>query len=100
MKPVKDYTINDKTTIRDLVENFGEAGGFSAKKVFQANKIYQKMQSDKDCFKILSHPACIISTGLSGIIKELIKNKKVDAVMTTCGTLDHDLARLWKDYFQ
>ena len=100
MKSVKDYTISDKTTIKNLVEKFGESGGFSAKKVFQANKIYQKMQSDKDCFKILSHPACIVSTGLRGVIRDLIKNKKIDAVMTTCGTLDHDLARLWKDYYQ
>ena len=58
------------------------------------------MQSDKDCFKILSHPACIVSTGTRGLIRDLVKNKKIDAIMTTCGTLDHDLARLWKDYYQ
>ena len=76
MKSVKDYSISENTTIKKLVEKFGEAGGFSAKKVFQANKLYQKMQSDKDCFKILSHPACIVSTGLRGVIRDLIKNKK------------------------
>jgi len=34
-----------------------------------------------------------------GVIKDLLKEKLFDAVITTCGTLDHDLARLWKDYY-
>ena len=100
MKSVKDYSVNENTTIKELVENFGEAGGFSVKKINTAKNIYKNMQNDKDCFKILSHPACIVSTGTRGIIKDMVKYKKIDAVMTTCGTLDHDLARLWKDYYQ
>jgi len=31
--------------------------------------------------------------------KRPAKGKLFDAVITTCGTLDHDLARLWKDYY-
>jgi deoxyhypusine synthase len=100
MKSVKDYSVNENTTIKELMDNFGNAGGFSVKKINTAKNIYKNMQNDKDCFKILSHPACIVSTGTRGLIKDMIKNKKVDAVMTTCGTLDHDLARLWKDYYQ
>jgi len=100
MKAVNDLNINENTTIRELINQFSEAGGFSASKVAKAAKIIKNMQSDKDCFKILSHPACIVSTGTRGLIRDLVKNKKVDAIMTTCGTLDHDLARLWKDYYQ
>lgn len=100
MKAVKDLNINENTTIKELINQFSEAGGFSASKVAKAAKIIKNMQSDKDCFKILSHPACIVSTGTRGLIRDLVKNKKVDAIMTTCGTLDHDLARLWKDYYQ
>ena len=33
------------------------------------------------------------------LIKDLIKNKLVDVVITTCGTLDHDLARIWENYY-
>ncbi len=100
MKTVNDLNITENTTIKELINQFSEAGGFSASKVAKAAKIIKNMQSDKDCFKILSHPACIVSTGTRGIIRDLVKNKKVDAIMTTCGTLDHDLARLWKDYYQ
>jgi deoxyhypusine synthase len=100
MKAVNDLNITENTTIKELINQFSEAGGFSASKVAKAAKIIKNMQSDKDCFKILSHPACIVSTGTRGLIRDLVKNKKVDAIMTTCGTLDHDLARLWKDYYQ
>ncbi len=100
MKAVEDLNITENTTIKELINQFSEAGGFSASKVAKAAKIIKNMQSDKDCFKILSHPACIVSTGTRGLIRDLVKNKKIDAIMTTCGTLDHDLARLWKDYYQ
>jgi len=100
MKVVKDLNINENMTIKELVNQFSETGGFSASKIAKASKIIKNMQSDKDCFKILSHPACIVSTGTRGLIRDLVKTKKVDAIMTTCGTLDHDLARLWKDYYQ
>jgi deoxyhypusine synthase len=57
------------------------------------------MFNDKSCFKFLSFPGNIIATGTRGVITELVKHKLVDALITTCGTLDHDLARVWKDYF-
>ena len=28
-----------------------------------------------------------------------MKRRLVDAIITTCGTLDHDLARVWKNYY-
>jgi deoxyhypusine synthase len=33
-------------------------------------------------------------------LKELVKRKLVDVVVTTCGTIDHDVARCWKDYYR
>lgn len=100
MKPVKDTHLKANQTVKDLVKQFGEAGGFTAKKVSIGSDIVKKMFSDKDCYSYLSFPAAIISTGTRGIVKDLVKNKKVDSIVTTCGTLDHDLARLWGDYYQ
>ncbi len=51
------------------------------------------------CTIFLSFPACIISTGTRGVIRRLIEDKLVDVIITTCGTLDHDLARVWKKYY-
>jgi deoxyhypusine synthase len=53
----------------------------------------------RDCLKFLSFPACLMATGTRGVLVELVKRKLVDVVITTCGTLDHDLARVWKDYY-
>jgi deoxyhypusine synthase len=41
-----------------------------------------------------------VATGTRGVIKELVKRKLVDIIITTCGTLDHDVARCWKDYYK
>jgi len=100
MKAIKDVDIFKVGSIKDLIDQFSEAGGFSAKKVAISCNIVNNMISDKDCFTFLSFPANIISTGTRGIIKDLIKYKKVNVIITTCGTLDHDLARLWGEYYQ
>jgi len=34
------------------------------------------------------------------VMRELVKRKLVDVVITTCGTLDHDMARCWRDYYR
>jgi deoxyhypusine synthase len=48
----------------------------------------------------LSFPADICATGTRGVIRELVKRRFVDIIITTCGTLDHDVARCWKDYYK
>jgi len=100
MKPVKDIRIEKGEKVSELIGKFGEAGGFVAQKFGDAAKIYNEMLADKECVKFFSFPACIVSTGTRGVICDMVKNKLVDVIITTCGTMDHDLARLWKDYYQ
>ena len=66
MEPVKDIDIKENQTVRDLVEQFGKSGGFSAKNFAEGAKIFKEMINDKDCIKFFSFPACIISTGTRG----------------------------------
>jgi deoxyhypusine synthase len=98
-KAVVDISLSDINTVNDLVIQLGAAGGFSSKKVSVGTEILTKMFKDSSCFKFLSFPGNIIATGTRGVITELVKRKLVDAVITTCGTLDHDLARIWKKYY-
>jgi deoxyhypusine synthase len=56
------------------------------------------MISDKKCLRFLSFVAAVVSTGLRGIIKDMIKNNWFDVVITTCGALDHDIARYYSNY--
>lgn len=99
LKPIKDMEIKGKLSVDNLVNQMNSSGGFTAKKLAVGSDILEKMIKEKNCLKFLSFPACIIATGVRGIIKEMVKRKMFDVIITTCGTLDHDLARIWKDYY-
>jgi deoxyhypusine synthase len=60
----------------------------------------EDMLNCKGCVKFLSFPADICATGTRGVIKEMVKRKMVDIIITTCGTLDHDIARCYRDYYK
>ena len=96
--PVKDIKINATTSLEDLISQFGEAGGFVASKISTATSIMQDMQNDT-CTKFLSFPADIMATGTRGLLRQLVENDMVDVIVTTCGTLDHDIARILADYY-
>lgn len=97
--PIKDIKPDSGINFNDFTKQLYESGGFTAKKVAEGVDIIEEMIKEKNCTRFLSFPACIISTGTRGVIKELLKRKLFDVVITTCGTLDHDLARLWRDYY-
>jgi len=99
MEPIKDMNLGEIKDFRDLVNQMKNSGGFVAKKIGIGAEIIEKMIMDKDCTTFLSFPASLVSTGTRGIIKDLVKYKKIDVIITTCGTLDHDLARVWTDYY-
>ncbi len=97
-KIVHDLEITGDTTISEMVSKYYDSGGFVAKKVGSASKILGDMFSEGST-NFLSFPACIVSTGTRGVIKEALKREMFDVVITTCGTLDHDLARVWENYY-
>ena len=99
MKAVKDMKVSSEMKLNDLVSQYYESGGFTSKKLGVGINIVKKMVGDEKSFNFLSFPACIVSTGTRGVLKDLVKEKKFQAVITTCGTLDHDLARVWQDYY-
>jgi len=99
MRIVKDFKINGRITIDELVKQMKASGGFTAKKLGVAVDILEEMIKKKNCLRFLSFPACIVATGTRGIIKEMIRRKWFDVIITTCGTLDHDVARSYENYY-
>jgi deoxyhypusine synthase len=99
MKPVKDFEIPKTISADQLVKQMEESGGFTAKNLAVSTNILKSMIKDKNSLNFLSFPACILATGTRGIIRDMLKNKWFNIVSTTCGTLDHDLARCYKDYY-
>ncbi len=98
-RPVKDIEIGSGMTVDDLMVQLRQAGGFTGRKLAEAVDIMEKMVRKEGCTKFLSFPACIMATGTRGVIVEMVKRGMVDAIITTCGTMDHDLARTWKSYY-
>ncbi|MCS7119934.1 MAG: deoxyhypusine synthase [Nitrososphaerota archaeon] len=97
---IRDYRIHEGITVRELVTQMRDAWGFTAEKVSSAVSIIEDMITDRECVKFLSFPGSIVASGTRGIIREMIVRRMVDVIVTTCGTLDHDLARSWKKYLR
>ena len=99
MKKVKDFEIEKSRDLREILAQMEDLGGFQGNKVAEAVNILERMIKDKKSLNFLSFPACLVATGIRGVFKEMVKRKWFDLVITTCGTLDHDLARSWGDYY-
>ena len=98
--PVVDYQFTNKMTVNELVGQMEKAWGFTAGKLATGVSIMEDMIAAKGCVKFLSFTADIVATGTRGVFREMVKRKMCDVIITTCGTLDHDVARCWKDYYK
>ena len=100
--PVKDYDFSAMGDVSSLIDQMSEAGGFTATKLAFARDILRDSISKVGPDGILnwiSFPACLCATGTRGFFLEALKRRSYNVVVTTCGTLDHDIARTFRDYF-
>jgi len=98
-RAVEDIDLSPSTDIARLVDAMGRGGGFTAKKIAVGVEILRTMFRQTACTTFLSFPASLMATGVRGILRGLVENNLVDVVLTTCGTVDHDLARVWRRYY-
>jgi deoxyhypusine synthase len=96
---VEDVRVDDRPSLAELVERMGAGGGFTAKAVAEGVTILREMLNDRDMTLFLSFPADVVATGLRGVLATLVRQGSVNAIITTCGTLDHDLARSFRPYY-
>jgi deoxyhypusine synthase len=99
-KPVKDISIKKGDTIDTIFNQMAKSGGFESKNLVDGLNILTSMIEDKNCLKFMSFVGAIVSTGLRGIITDMVKNKMCDVIITTCGALDHDIARHYSNYLE
>lgn len=79
--------------IEDLVEAYGRVGGFMAKHLHDAAKLLLEMCSRDDVTIMMSFTGNLIATGIRGLITQFLKRGFIDVIITTTGTIDHDLAK-------
>lgn len=102
-KRIKNYDIIDyeikKNDLKEIISQMSYSGGFESTNLTKAINITRKMIGDSQCTRFLSFVGAIISTGARGIIKDMIKRKMFDCIITTCGSLDHDVAKTFGKYY-
>ena len=98
-RKVEDIRIDDAPSLDALVRRLEAAGGFSAREVARGVDVLARILGDREMTRFLSFPADIVATGTRGVLATLVREGYVDAVITTCGTLDHDLARAFRSYY-
>ena len=99
-KPVEDFSITKDIQIDKIFEQMSKSGGFESRNLADGLYALTDMIKDENCLNFLSFVGAITSTGLRGVIKDMIKKKWFDVVITTCGALDHDIARHFSNYNQ
>lgn len=103
-EPVSDVKVTKSMSIADLIEAYNRIHGFMAGHLVRAIEILRKCLQDSD-LRVISFTANLVATGLRGIFAQLIEKGVFNLVVTTCGTIDHDIARsfggtYYKGYFE
>lgn len=95
---VADYSIGSGD-VESIIRSMSRSGGFESRNLATGINILRTMRDDRRCTRFLSFVAAIVSTGVRGIIRDMLKNNMFQCVITTCGALDHDIARTYEKYF-
>lgn len=93
---VNDTHLDSGARVADVLEAYGSMG-FQATSLAQGAKLFRRMRDDK-AFTILAFTANLVASGLRGTIAKLCEKKCVDMVITTGGSIDHDLCKSYGSY--
>ncbi|HEX7031845.1 MAG TPA: deoxyhypusine synthase [Nitrososphaera sp.] len=97
--PVKDYSVERNDDLNSIFSKMANSGGFESRNLADGVDILRRMIDDKSCTKFMSFVGALMSTGARGIVRDMVKNKMCDVIITTCGALDHDIARAHDKYY-
>lgn len=92
-RKVRDVRLAKDMRVSELIDGMRDVGGFSAQNMIDGIDILGRMKEDKGSYNFFSFTANLVSTGLRGMIADSVKH--FDALMTTCGMIDHDLAKAY-----
>ena len=97
--PVRDYDIKQYDDIQSIFSEMANSGGFESRNLAHGVDILRNMISEENCTKFLSFVGSLMSTGARGIIRDMVKNNMFNVIITTCGAIDHDIARTYDRYY-
>ncbi len=98
-EPIEDVRVSSSDSVIELIEKFEKMHGFVASSVAKAVRILKKGLEEAD-LRFLAFTGNLVSTGLRGVLAQLIEKGLFNVIITTCGTVDHDIARTFAKYYK
>ena len=95
---IKDMRITGSATAKEIVEQFRHSG-YQAHSIGLAAEIISEAKKNR-AFTFLSFTSNMTASGLRGLFTDLARKKRIDAAVTTSGSIDEDLIRSSKPYLQ
>ncbi len=95
---ITDYEITRDMKLGDFVSQ-ADSAGFQATNVFRASELIGKMR-EEGCMIILTFTANMVATGLRSVFARMCEKGLVDMIITTGGSIDHDLIRSYMPYLK
>jgi deoxyhypusine synthase len=92
VEAIEDITLEELSQVRNYINVLSKVYGFTAESVVRAADVLKRAVKEAD-LRFLSFTANLVSTGLRGLFADLIRKRYFNVVVTTGGTVDHDIAR-------
>lgn len=96
LRAVKGFEVSPGLSIEKLVEGYGGLG-FQASHLHRACSIVRRMQNDGSSV-FLSFTSNLVSSGLREIIAQACKERKVDCIVTSTGSIEEDCMKCSSDF--
>jgi len=93
---INGYDFDKGLDYKNLIKSFSTTG-IQASKLAKAIEITNNMIDEKS-FIFLGYTSNMVSSGLREVFKYLVKNKKVNVVVTTCGGVEEDIIKCLGDF--
>ncbi len=96
MDKIKGFHVSKDMKISELVEKY-ESLGFQATQISKAAKLIRKMRKENATI-FLTFTSNMVSSGLREIFAQMAKEKMVDAIITSVGSIEEDLIKTKKPF--
>ena len=93
MKEIKDLSLESLDNLADALRETG----FQATHLGDATKLIKRMKEERATV-FFAFTANMVASGLRGLITEICRRKFVDVVVTTAGSIDHDIIKSFEPY--
>src|SRR3990172_2800525 len=88
--PVEHIKIGGAMTVDELMRQFRNSGSFGAGRLAAACDTYEKMLHDPECTIFLALSGAVVPAGMRTLVKDLIRSRYVDVVVSTGASMVHD----------